>query len=115
MATVRIPDGNLVRILNSALREAMRVRLFRRSVDLLQAAGVLPLDGTVVVPRAALPALGMACEAAKAGPTIEAVVIPEPFREPLRPAAERLVQAYFPTATLGIPRDFVNRPVPAPQ
>ena len=115
MATVRIPDGNLVRILNSALREAMRVRLFRRSVDLLQAAGVLPMDGTVVVPRAALSALGMACEAAKDGPTIEAVVIPEPFREPLRPAAERLVQAYFPTAILGIPRDFVNRPVATPK
>jgi len=109
MATVRTPDGNLIRILNAALREAVRVRLFRRSVDLLVAAGVLPAQGTLLVPRASLSSLGMVCEAAKAQPTVEAVVVPEPFREAQRPAAERLVQSYFPRASLGTARDFVAR------
>lgn len=105
--TVRVPDGNLVRILNSAMREAVRVRLFRRSVKLLEEAGVLDSKSTIALPRASLSALGVACEAAlKDGRPIQGVVVAEPFREAERPAAKRLVEAYFPGATLGTLRDY---------
>lgn len=109
MATVRIPDGNMVRILNMALREAVRVRLFRRAVQMLEAAGILPANRTIALSRASLASLGVACEAqVRAKRPIEAVVIAEAFRESHRSAAERLVHAYFSGATLGTVRDYVS-------
>jgi len=108
MVTVRISDGNLVRILNAALREAMRVRLFRRTIRLLEAANVLTAEGTIIVPRPSVSTLGLICEGVTTSPEkIRWVVVPEPFREYLRLPAERLVRAYFPNAKLGTPRDFV--------
>jgi hypothetical protein len=109
MVTVRISDGNLVRILNAALREAMRVQLFRHTVEMLQQSNVMAAEGTVVVPRPSISTLGLICEGIKTPPDkIRWVVVPEPFRENHRAAAERLVRAYFPKAVLGTPRDFVT-------
>lgn len=113
LSTVRIHDGNLLRVLNSALREAVRSRLFRRTVELLERANVLPAGRTLMVARPTLSALGTACEtrlkSASKTEEVDVVAIPEPFRESQRPIAERLVRAYFPAAILGTPRDFVAR------
>ena len=59
MVTVTISDGNLIRILNAALREAMRVRLFEHTVELLHDAKVVDKKNVISVPLASLSALGM--------------------------------------------------------
>jgi hypothetical protein len=108
LASVRVPDGNLIRILNAALREAVRLRLFDSSVQLLQQTQALPDGRTLIVPRVSLSSLGLACEKrTKSKKGVDHVIVPERFREALRPIAERLVKAYFPKADLGIPSDFV--------
>lgn len=122
MVTVTISDGNLIRILNAALREAMRVRLFRHTIELLDEAGAVEQHKVIMVPRASLSTMGMVFERflrepqevvrckheqlVVASDQIEWVVTPEPFRETLRGSAERLVDSYFPKARLGIPRDI---------
>ncbi len=129
MVTVTISDGNLMRILNAALREAMRVQLFRRTIDLLQAALKLDEDCVVTVPRPSVSTMGLVFEhfiqaqtekalredgagasnsdvVQKACERVLWVVTPEPFRESLRAPAERLVKSYFPNASLVIPRDI---------
>jgi hypothetical protein len=124
LATVRIPDGNLVRVLNTALREAVRLRLFERTVSLLADAGALVPEETLLVRRVSLSALGGACQkrhdewVAARSPAgkpsrvaqprdVRRVVIPEPFPESLRRVAENLVRAYFPQATLAVPRELI--------
>lgn len=119
MVTVTISDGNLIRVLNSALREAMRVRLFDRAVELLHKTGEIKKQNVIRVPRASLSTLGMVFEnvlerenAGRDTPleqldNIQWVVTPEPFRESLRLAAGRLTASYFPNARLGIPRDIL--------
>ena len=108
LASVRVPDGNLIRILNSALREAVRLRRFQCSVQLLEQTEALPTGRALAVPRVSLSSLGVACEERKRTTNgVDYVIFPERFREALRPIAERLVKAYFPKAVLGIPSDFV--------
>jgi len=108
LASVRVPDGNLIRILNSALREAVRLRLFDCSVRMLEQATALPAGHVLVVRRVSVSSLGIACEERKrTQQRVDYVIVPERFRESLRPIADRLVKAYFPKAVLGIPSDFV--------
>ena len=108
LASVRVPDGNTLRILNSALREAVRLRLFHCSVQLLEQTQALTSGRTLVVPRMSLSSLGVACEERKRTKKgVDYVILPERFREALRPIAERLVKAYFPKGVLRIPSDFV--------
>ncbi|MBC7821283.1 MAG: toll/interleukin-1 receptor domain-containing protein [Planctomycetaceae bacterium] len=123
MVTVTIYDGNLIRILNAALREAMRVRLFRRTIELLEKAGVVDQRKVVTVPRPSISTMGLVFERFLQDPPqngcdeqgkkrtitpdeVEWVVTPEPFRESLRAPAERLVAAYFKNAKLVNPRDI---------
>lgn len=123
MVTVTIYDGNLIRILNAALREAMRVRLFRRTIELLEQAGVLEQNQVVTVPRPSISTMGLVFERFLQDPPDKGldehgqkvkitaedvlwVVTPESFRESLRAPAERLAKAYFKNAKLVIPRDI---------
>lgn len=108
MTTVRIPDGNLMRILNATMREAMRIRLFQASVELLNEHGVCKDLELVVCPRTSLTTLGLACSFSdKVADKIAHVVVPEAFRESKRDIAERIVASHFPNAQLCVPRDLV--------
>lgn len=100
---------NLVRILQSALREALRVRLFVRQVRGLEAVDAIAAVSTLRVPRTSLATLGLRCEwQARAGKAVTHVFVPEKFRESHRRVAERLVQGYFPDAWLGTLQTLVN-------
>jgi hypothetical protein len=106
---VQVPDGNLVRILQAALREGLRVRLFARQVRALAALGAVAADSLLKVPRTSLSTLGLRCEwQEKKGKVVTHVFVPERFREPHRKAAERLVYGYFPGAWLGTPQMLIN-------
>jgi hypothetical protein len=107
---VYVPDGNLVRILQSAVREALRVRLFARQVRALESVNAITAVSTLRVPRTSLATLGLRCEwKSKDGKTVSHVFVPEKFREAHRRVAERLVRAYFPGAWLGTPQTLVNQ------
>lgn len=113
MPTVRVSDGNLVRILNTALREAVRDRLFRRSVDTIR---VECRDTEILsVPRTSLTTLGITC-ARRMEPETKstqetkktAVLMPEPFRTVLHDVAMRLIRSYLGDDTfLGTPSDYL--------
>jgi hypothetical protein len=118
---VHVPDGNLLRILQAAMREALRVRLFLRQLSALASAGVLNLKETVWVPRSSLPTLGMRCQSEQAGrakqsetPPVRQVLVPERFRDAHRQVAQTLVNGYFPGAWFGTPRDFINKQLATP-
>ena len=109
IATVRIPDGNLMRILNATMQEAMRVMLFQASVKMLDEQGICPDDQTIACPRTSLTTLGLACQfTEKDRNAIKYVMIPNAFRETKRDTAERIVRSYFPAAQLCIPRDLAK-------
>ena len=109
---VHVPDGNLVRVLQSALREALRVRLFARQVRGLDDLGSVAASSSLKVPRTSLSTLGLRCEwQEKTGQAVTHVFVPEKFREPHRKVAERLVHAYFPNAWLGTPQMFINEKI----
>ena len=107
---VHVPDGNLIRILQSALREALRVRLFVRQVQALEAIGAIAAGSTLRVPRTSLATLGLRCQwKVQVGQAPDRVFVPEKFREPHRKVAERLVQSYFPLAWVGTPQMFIQQ------
>jgi hypothetical protein len=109
---VQIPDGNLLRALQSGLREALRVRLFARQVDALADLQFIDLAKTLKVPRTSLPTLGMRCQDREknfGSSTTTHVFVPEPFRETHLGVAEKLAHAYFPDAWLGTPKQFIDR------
>lgn len=110
---VHVPDGNLVRILQSALREALRIRLFARQVKALEDRNVVAANSVLKVPRTSLPTLGLRCEwqEKKSGQAITHVFVPEKFREPHRKIAERLVRCHFPGAWLGTPQTLINETI----
>jgi hypothetical protein len=109
---VYVPDGNLMRILQSALREALRVRLFARQISALDALGAVAAKCSLKVPRTSLSTLGLRCEwQEKTGKPVTHVFVPEKFREPHRKVAERLVHGYFPSAWLGTPQMLINEKI----
>lgn len=111
---VHVPDGNLVRVLQSALREALRVRLFAGQVQALEDCGAISALSTLKAPRTSLATLGLRCESlARSGKAVTHVFVPEKFRETHRRVAERLVKCYFPGAWLGTPQMLVNEIVAA--
>lgn len=111
---VQVPDGNLVRILQSALREAMRVRLFVRQIHALEVLDTIATDKTLRVPRTSLATLGLRCQwREQKGTSVHFVFVPERFREPHRRVAERLAQCYFPGAWLGTPQMFIQQTIAA--
>lgn len=108
-------DGNLVRVLQAALREGLRVRLFARQVRALAALGIVSADSSLKVPRTSLSTLGLRCEwQEKKGKAVTHVFVPERFRESHPKVAERLVRGYFPSAWLGTPQMLINNMIASP-
>lgn len=108
--TVRIPDGNLVRILFLALREGLRFLHFMRRVEEMKQSADLPspVELRVFSGPPSMPALLRACRALsasrEAATTPRIILYPDPpLRAGVYEAAVALVGAYAPSARLVTP------------
>jgi hypothetical protein len=104
--TVRIPDGNLLRILFLALREGLRFLHFMRRVKEMQDNGELPtgVELRVFSYQPGMSALLRACRSLAACGKPGIVLYPDPpLRSGLYEAAQALVHAYAPAAKLLTP------------
>ena len=104
--SVRIPDGNLLRIITLALREGLRFLLFVRRVERMKETGTLPnpLELRVFSFAPSMSALLRACRSlavSKEPPgTPRLILYPDPtLRAGLYEAAEALVNAHAPAGT----------------
>jgi hypothetical protein len=111
---VRIPDGNLLRILFLALREGLRFLLFRVRVEVMKRSRALPPHAILHVFsfQPSMAALLKVCRAvANLGPTL--LLYPDP---PLSAgsfeAAASLVSIYAPDASLATPNSLATAGVP---
>jgi hypothetical protein len=97
---VRIPDGSLIRVLEAALVEGLRVALFRGRVSVLEP---MFADTTVAIPRfPSLVSLDAACEqlATKRGPSF--IVYPNPsLPSRMAEAADALARGRIKDCTVG--------------
>lgn len=107
---VRIPDGNLVRILFLALREGLRFLHFVRRVEQMKQSGDLPSSAELRVFSfpPSMSALLRACRSiassSKTKGAAQFILYPDPpFRAGLYEAAQALVAAYAPHARLVTP------------
>lgn len=113
---VRIPDGNLFRILFAAIREDLRSLLFARRVESMHANGDLPQDADVVVlnRQPSMSALARVCRKFAAQQTASGkeqsraiIVHPDPpLRAGLYEAAHALVAQYASGARLATPQSL---------
>src|ERR1035438_5998864 len=101
--TVRIPDGNLLRILFLALREGLRFLLFSRRVEEMKTNGTLPkpLELRVFSFQPSMSALLRACrslaDSLEPASTPRLILYPDPpLRAGLYEAAQALVSTYGP-------------------
>jgi hypothetical protein len=108
--TVRIPDGNLIRILFLALREGLRFVHFARRVEELKNSGDLPtpVELRVFSLQPSMAALLRACHSLAASKSPAAVprmiLYPDPpFRSGPYEAAHALVDTYLPRGLLLTP------------
>jgi TIR domain len=108
--SVRIPDGNLVRILFLALREGLRFLYFMRRVEEMKRSGALPnpVELRVFTFQPSMAALLRACRAlasSTASTTVPRVILyPDPpFRAGTYEAAQALVESYGAGARLVTP------------
>jgi hypothetical protein len=106
--SVRIPDGNLMRILFLALREGLRFLLFMTRVEQMKQNGVLPSELKVFSYPPGMSALLRACQLLGASSvpqtTPRMILYPDPpFRAGLYQAAQALVDAYAPGTLLVTP------------
>jgi hypothetical protein len=104
--SVRIPDGNLVRILFLALREGLRFLHFMRRVEEMKKSGALPdpVELRVFTFQPSMAALLRACRgltsSAASGTVPSVILYPDPpFRAGTYEAAEALVASYGPAGT----------------
>jgi hypothetical protein len=100
---VRIPDGNLLRILFLALREGLRFLYFARRVEEMKKGGALPAPVVLRVfsfppsMSALLRACRALCESLEPATTPRIILYPDPpLRSGLHEAALALVQMYGP-------------------
>jgi hypothetical protein len=105
---VRIPDGNLVRVLFLALREGLRFLLFMRRIDELKRSGELPgqVELRVFSFPPSMSALLRACQsiAASKASGQGLIMYPDPaLRAGLYEAAMALVEKYAPHTRLATP------------
>jgi hypothetical protein len=107
---VRIPDGNLTRVLYAALREGLRFLLFARRVEELRRVGVIPIPAELRVFSLppSMPALLRVCQSwsstAVHAATPRLIVYPDPpLRVGVYEAAVALVAATAPGARLVTP------------
>lgn len=115
--SVRIPDGNLLRILYIALREGLRFLHFARRVEEMKRAGELPspLEMRVFSFPPSMPALLRACRSLTTPPpppaTARLILYPDP---PLGTghfeAAQALIATYAPGARLVTPNTLAASP-----
>ena len=108
--TVRIPDGNLMRILFLALREGLRFLHFMRRVEQMKEEGELPSPAEIQVFSfpPSMSALLRACRALSdtkiPAATARLILYPDPpLRAGLYEAAQAMVQAISPGAFLLTP------------
>ena len=106
--SVRIPDGNLIRILFLALREGLRFLLFVRRVEQMKSEGQLPSPAELRVFSYApsMSALLRACQALSKSrePTARLILYPDPpLRSGQYEAAQALVSTYAPGTKLLTP------------
>lgn len=104
VASVRIPDGNLLRVLFLALREGLRFLLFTRRVEQMKSGGTLPtpVDLRVFSFAPSMSALLRACRAlaSSASTTERLILYPDPpLRTGIYEAALALVATYAPSGT----------------
>jgi hypothetical protein len=104
--TVRIPDGNLVRILFLALREGLRFLHFMRRVEQMKRSGILPspVELRVFSFAPGMSALLRACRALADSKeplaTPRLILHPDPtLRAGVYEAAQALVAVYGPSGT----------------
>jgi hypothetical protein len=104
--TVRIPDGNLLRILFLALREGLRFLHFARRVEEMKRSGTVPDPAELRVFSfpPSMSALLRACrsltDSAVLATTPRWILYPDPpLRSGLYEAAQTLVQSYAPAGT----------------
>jgi len=108
--SVRIPDGDLTRILFLALREGLRFVHFKRRVEEMKLSGLLPspLELRVFSIPPSMSALLRACQSLATSlepPTTPRLILyPDPpFRAGTYEAAQALVATYSPNARLVTP------------
>ena len=106
--SVRIPDGNLLRILFSALREGLRFLLFMRRVEQMRLNGILPSQMKVFSYPPGMSALLRACQSLGGSSvpqtTPRMILYPDPpLRAGLYEAARTLVSTYAPGTLLVTP------------
>jgi hypothetical protein len=104
--SVRIPDGNLIRVLFLALREGLRFLHFTRRVEEMKLSGSLPtpVELRVFSFQPSMSALLRAClalgQSKEASTTPRLILYPDPtLRAGTFEAAEALVAAYGPSGT----------------
>lgn len=113
--TVRIPDGNLVRILFLALREGLRFLHFMRRAEEMKRNGELstPVELRAFSFQPSMPALLRACHSliqSQAPPSTPRLILyPDPpLRAGVYEAAQALVGAYAPGARLVTPNTLAS-------
>jgi hypothetical protein len=105
VASVRIPDGNLLRVLFLALREGLRFLLFTRRVEQMKSGGTLPnpVELRVFSFAPSMSALLRACRAlasSGASTTERLIIYPDPpLRTGIYEASLALVATYAPSGT----------------
>ena len=113
--TVRVPDGNLPRIIFAVLRTALQAMLFRRSVQQLCALGKLPDRSASVRVLPVVPGISviaLACDDLRNAPDEPRfVVYPDPpLRDGLLRAAQLLAETV--KARLVTPRQIQEESAP---
>ncbi len=112
LSTVRVTDGNLLRILSAAIREAVRVRAFERRIRILEDAGLPGANRTIAIPRVSVDSIGVVLEQVPENErgAVEFVVTPERMPSAIQPVAKTLVEAYCGESTeLCVPEDLIDR------
>jgi hypothetical protein len=116
MPSVRIPDGNLLRILNAALREGLRYLLFQRRVlETRTSGGISPgAELRVFSYPPSMPALLRICgELVSHAPKPRFILYPDPpLRAGIYEAAQALVAATAPGVQLLTLGTLAAKPVP---
>ncbi len=116
MPSIRIPDGNLLRIINAALRESLRYLLFQRRVQEMRSGGSIPANAEIRVFSypPSMPALLRVCgELAPNTTRPRFVLYPDPpLRTGLYEAAQALVAATAPGVQLLTPGTLAANPAP---
>jgi hypothetical protein len=114
MPSVRIPDGNLMRILFLALRESLRFLMFMRRVEQMKSAGQLrsAAELRVFSYPPSMSALLRACQSLTGShapaSTPPVILYPDPpLRSGQYEAAQALVSVYAPGAKLLTPQSLV--------